>query len=95
MTGYQLLIILFGSAALATSLWAVYRVARSQMRFKALWIAGSLFGFVGLGVNWTSPEDLFLLFGLQIPPVFVFKLHVTGIVIVKVQFPIVALLALE
>jgi hypothetical protein len=55
---------------------------------------GSLFGFVGVGLNWTQPDDLILLFGVQIPPVVVFKVLATQFVIVKAQFPIVALVAL-
>ena len=52
---------------------------------------GSLFGFVGVGLNWTQPDDLILLFGVQIPPVVVFKVLATQFVIVKAQFSVAAL----
>ena len=94
MTGYQLLVSLFGLICLALSIWAIWCVAKSKVRHKAAWIIGSLFGFVGFGLNWTRPNDLILLLGVQIPPVMVFEVLATHVVIVKVQFPIVALVAL-
>lgn len=94
MSGYQMLVTLLGLVSLAISVWAIWSVAKSNIRYKAAWIAGSLFGFVGLGVNWTKPDDLFFLFGVQIPPVMVLKILATQLVIVKAQFPIVALVAL-
>jgi hypothetical protein len=94
MSGYQLLVTLFGLISLAVSGCAIWCVVKSRIRYKAAWIIGSLLGFVGLGLNWTKPDDLILLFGVQIPPVMVFKVFATQFVIVKVQFPIVALLAL-
>jgi len=78
---------------LAASVWAIWGVAHSRLRYKAAWIVGSLLGFVGFGLNWTSPNDLIFLVGVQIPPVLVFKVLATQVVIVKVQFPIVALVA--
>jgi hypothetical protein len=94
MSGYQLLVTLFGLISLAASIWAIWCVARSKIRYKAAWIIGSLLGFVGLGLNWTKPEDLILLVGVQIPPVVVFEVLATQFVIVKAQFPLVAVVAL-
>ena len=64
------------------------------MRYKGLWIAGSLVGFVGFSINWSSPGDLFLLMGIHIPPVTVTALPGSGLVIVKTAFPFVAVVAL-
>lgn len=94
MNGCQLIITLLGLISLAVSFWAILCVARSRIRYKAAWIIGSLFGFAGLGIVWTKPDDLILLIGVQIPPVTIFKVLGTQFVIVKVQFPVVALLAL-
>ena len=94
MSGYQLFVVIFGFVSLAVSGCAIWSVAKSGIRYKTAWVIGSLLGFVGLGLNWTKPDDLFLLFGVQIPPVMVFKVLATQFVIVKVQFPIVALMAL-
>jgi hypothetical protein len=94
MTGSQLFVSFFGLISLVASIWAIWCVARSKIHYKAVWIVGSLFGFVGVGLNWTQPGDLIFLFGVQIPPVMVFKVLATQFVIVKAQFPIVALVAL-
>lgn len=95
MTVFQILVSSFGLISLAVSGWAIWRVTKSQMRYKAAWIIGSLFGFVGLGVNWTKPDDLIFLFGVQIPPVVISKVLATQFVLVKVTFPVVALVALS
>lgn len=94
MSGYQLAVSLFGLISLLTSGWAVWCVVRSKIGYKVAWIAGSLLGLVGFGVNWTKPDDLILLFGIQVPPFTVFKVVATQMVIVKVMFPVVALVAL-
>ena len=85
----------FGIAALLVSLWAVWRVAASPfMRYKLLWIVGSLIGFVGFSINWTSPGDLYMLFGVQFLPVFATRLPGSGELIVKTAFPVIAIVAL-
>jgi hypothetical protein len=94
LNGYQLFIALFGLLSLAVSAWAVWCVAKARLPYKPAWILGSLFGFIGFGIVWTQPDDLAILFGVQIPPVSVFQVVATGVVIVKVQFPIIALVAL-
>lgn len=94
MTGYQLTVAFFGLISVATSGWAVWCVARSKIRYKMAWIIGSLLGFVGFGINWTKPDDLIWLFGIQIPPIAIFEVLATQVVMVKAMFPIGAVFAL-
>ena len=58
----------------------------------ALWVIGSLVGFVGLGVDWSQPDDVYLLFGITVPVVW--TIAVDGHLIVKTGFPIDAAVAL-
>ncbi len=91
----QILVVLFAVMAASFSIWSVIVVVRSPIfKLKPLWIIGCLFGFIGLGINWTTPDDLVLLVGITIPVVFVFKVVATGQVIVKTGFPIVSAVAL-
>jgi membrane protein implicated in regulation of membrane protease activity len=53
-----------------------------------------LFGFIGLGIDWTTPDDLILLIGVSIPVVNVFTVLATGQTIIKTGFPIIAVAAL-
>ncbi|WP_066812419.1 hypothetical protein [Sphingomonas asaccharolytica] len=95
MNGYQLIVMAFASAVIVTILWAIWAIVRSSdLRLKPLWIAGSLFGFVGLGINWTKPDDLVLLFGVMVPAVTGFTVLITGQTIIKAGLPIVAVAAL-
>jgi hypothetical protein len=95
VNGYQLTVLLFALLVSAICLWATIVIIRSpRLRFKPLWIIGSLFGFVGLGIDWTAPDDIVFLFGISIPVVTMFKLAATGHVIVKTGFPVVAAVAL-
>ena len=55
---------------------------------------GCLFGFVGFGIDWTTPDDVIILFGITIPVVMVFKVVAKGQMIVKTGFPIVSVVAL-
>lgn len=91
----QLIVLAFASAVILTILWTIWAIVRSSdLRLKPLWIAGSLFGFVGLGINWTKPDDLALLFGVMVPAVTGFTVLATGQTIIKAGFPIVAVAAL-
>lgn len=95
MSGLRVFVGSFGLIALAVSLWAVWRTVKSpQMRYKPLWIVGSLFGFAGFSMNWSSPGHLFMLVGIQIPVVIAFKVVGTGYVFVKTMFPLIAVVAL-
>jgi hypothetical protein len=96
MTGLQMFVGSFGLAALAVSILAVRRILKSpHMRYKPLWIVGCLFGFVGFGLNWSAPGDLFFVFGAQIPFVRVLWTAGNGAVVIKAMFPVVAIVALE
>lgn len=94
MTGYQFVVAVLGLISLAVSVWAIWCVAKSGIRYKPAWIIASLVGVVGLGVNWSSPDDLLLRFGLQVPPVMIVQMLATKFVFVKVMFPIGAVLAI-
>jgi hypothetical protein len=95
VNGSQIAVVLFGLLSIAVCLWAVVVIIRSpRLRFKPLWLIGSLFGFAGLGLDWTRPDDLTLLFGISIPVVNVYELGATGPAIVKALFPVVAAIAL-
>lgn len=94
MNFYQIIVALFAVLVVATSIGSIVVVIRSPVfKLKVLWVIGCLFGFVGVGINWTTPNDLVLLFGISVPVVMVFKVLVTGQVIVKTGFPIVSLVA--
>lgn len=87
MSGYRIFIVAFAFISVATSLWAIWIVWKSQLRYKVAWTLGALFGFVGFGLNWTQPDDLFFLLGVAVPPVMVSELLAAKVVLVKVQFP--------
>ena len=95
MNGYQIAMALFGLLSSAVCLWAIVAIIRSaRLRFKPLWLIGSLFGFAGITVDWTTPDDVFFWLGITIPVVTMFKLAATGHVIVKAGFPVIAAIAL-
>jgi hypothetical protein len=94
-TGYQLTVLLFSIIVGLVSLWSIVVIMRLALfNLKPLWIIGCLFGFVGVGIDWTTPDDIALLFGITIPVVMVFKVMTTGHVIVKTGFPFVSVVAL-
>jgi len=92
---YQMVMLLFGVAVITLDIWAMFHIAKSdQLRFKPLWMIGSLFGFFGLGINWTKPDDIFLQFGIQIPFLQVVLFPKTHEVAAKLMFPLIAAVAL-
>lgn len=92
---FQLIVLLCSVFSALLSLTAIWMVIRSpDLKLKPLWILGSLIGFVGLGINWTVPDDIVLQFGFSIPPVRIFKILANDHVVVQALFPIVALLAI-
>ncbi|WP_189677919.1 hypothetical protein [Sphingomonas glacialis] len=95
MNGSQIFVAIIGFIAASISTWSVIVVVRVPIfRHKPLWVIGCLFGFIGFGINWTTPDDLILLFGITIPVVTIYKVVATGQVIVKTGFPIVSVIAL-
>jgi hypothetical protein len=95
MNSYQVVTILFALFAIGIDGWAVVAVARSTvLKYKPLWMIGSLFGFVGIGINWTKPDDIFLELGVQVPIIQVLYFIHTREVAAKVMFPIIAMVAL-
>ena len=96
MNAYQMIVLAFALLVSAIIFWAIWAITRSpSLRFKPLWIAGSLFGVpIGLGMNWTTPNDIVLLFGVSVPAVMVFTVVATGQIIIKTGFPIIAIAAL-
>ncbi|RYG98663.1 MAG: hypothetical protein EON58_06455 [Alphaproteobacteria bacterium] len=95
MNGYQLTFVAFAALVIVTVGWSIWAIIGStDLRLKPLWIVGSLFGFIGLGINWTTPDDLAFLFGVMVPAVTGFTVLATGQTIIKVGLPIVAVAAL-
>ncbi len=95
MNVYQLLVVAFALAVVGLSGWAIVAIIRSKtLRWKPLWIVGSLLGTVGLGINWSQPDDVIVLVGLMIPPLMVFKILPLGPVLVKTGLPVIAMIAL-
>ena len=95
MGALQIFIILFGCAALVVTVWAIWSIVKTpDLQKKPLWIVGSLFGFVGFSINWTSPENLFFWFGFRIPFFSVFTFVGSGQWLVEIGVPIIAVVAL-
>ena len=94
MSGSQLFVGIFAIVSVAVSALAIWRVATaSGVRYKPLWIVGSLFGFVGFATNLSSPGDLYLQFGIQIPVLLIWGTG-NGDILLKTLFPVVASVAL-
>ena len=94
MSGSQLFTALFAIVSVAVSALAIWRVARAPgATYKPLWILGSLFGFVGPATTLSTPGDLYLQMGIQIPVVLIWTTG-SGDTILKTLFPIVAAVAL-
>ena len=95
MGALQIFMIVFSCASLFVTVWAVWSIVKTpDLQKKPLWIVGSLFSFVGFSINWTSPEDLFFWFGVQIPFFSVFTVVGSGQWLVKIGVPIIAVVAL-
>ena len=93
MSGSQIFVVVFAMVSLAVSILAIWRVARaSGVRYKPLWIVGSLFGFVGVATRFDTTDDLYLQFGIQIP-VLMWMTFSDGSIL-KALFPLVAAIAL-
>ena len=69
MSGTQVFVAVFAVVSVALSALAIWRVARSTVSYKPLWIVGSVFGFVGVATDFGHSGDLYLQLGLQIPVV--------------------------
>ena len=68
MSGSQIFVLIFAILSVAVSAVAVWLAVKApDLRFKPLWIIGSLFGFVGFATNFGSAGDLYLQVGVQIP----------------------------
>lgn len=95
MNGLQIIMLLFSLIAVGVDVYAIVAIVRSPaLKYKPLWIIGSLFGFLGLGINWTNPNDIVFEFGIQIPVFQVMFFMQTRELAVKTMFPIIALVAL-
>lgn len=95
MSAGQIFVGSFAALVAVISLWSMIVVVRSPaFKLKPLWVIGCLIGFVGLGIDWTTPGDVIILFGITVPVVWVFKIMATGQVIVKTGFPIVSVVVL-
>lgn len=91
----QIFIILFGAIALLVSAWAIWSIVKSPaLKKKPLWIIGSLVGFIGFSINWTTPEKLYGFVGVQLPLFRIFSVVGSGEWAVNFGFPIIAVIAL-
>jgi hypothetical protein len=94
MSGSQIFVGIFAFVSVIVSASAIWRVATaSGITYKPLWIAGSLFGFVGFATSLSHPTDLYLQFGIQVP-VLTMWMTGSGDLILKALFPVVAVAAL-
>ena len=95
MNVLQIVVIVFAIASVSVSGFAVWYVATAPgVRFKPLWILGSLFGFVGLSTSLSSPGDIYLHFGVQIPGIWIWAPG-GGDIMLRGMFPLVALVAID
>ena len=87
--------VLFLLAAAITMVVAIVTIIRSRhLRYKPLWLIGSLFGFVGLGIDWTIADDLYLQMGIQIPILNLQYFPPVEGMVLKTLFPVIALVAI-
>lgn len=92
---YQVVFAVFTVVCIVICVWALIAIWRSQeLRWKPAWALGSLFGFFGLGIDWTAADDLLLQIGLQIP-VFHLAIFSDGSTAAKSLFPVVGLVAID
>jgi hypothetical protein len=78
MNGYQIIVGLFAAIAIVISAGAIFVVIRSPaFTLKPLWVIGCLFGFIGLAINWTTPNDVVMQFGVSIPVLMIFQVLAT------------------
>lgn len=93
MSATQVFVGVWGIASIVVCVLAVWRVARtSKVSYKPLWIIGSLFGFVGFSTTFSTPGDLYMDLGIQIPVVLIWTAG--GVLSLKATFPLVAAVAL-
>lgn len=91
---FQLIFVGFTLACVVTCLGALIAIWKSkELTWKPLWAIGALVGFVGLGIDWNSADDLWIQVGLQIP-VYSFMVFSDGNAAVKSLFPVIALVAI-
>ena len=91
----QIIIVGFGCVCVALMVLAVIEIYKSaDFRYKPLWYLAVLFGFFGISIVWNQPDDLLFSVGIQIPPVHVYKLVNGDAIVVKIMFPVVAVIAL-
>lgn len=94
MSGSQVFVGVFAVVSVVVSALAIWRIATAtEATYKPLWIAGSLFGFLGFATSMSTPGDLYLQLGIQIP-VLTILTSVGGNIALKALFPIVAAVAL-
>ena len=92
---YKAIFLLFSLAAITTMLVAIFVILQSQrLRYKPVWLIGSVFGFLGLGINWTIANDLYIQIGIQIPIIHFAYFPAENGIALKTLFPLVALVAI-
>lgn len=95
MSGSQIFVCIFAAVSVAVSGMAIWLVAKTpEVKYRPLWILGSLLGFVGFATDLRADTDLYLQFGIQIPVLMLWKTIGSDHVILKVLFPVVGAAAL-
>jgi len=93
VSGSQVVAGVFAVVSLAVSVLAIWRVANaSGVKYRALWILGSLCGFAGVATRLDAADDLYLQFGMQIPVLM--WMTGSGGSVLKASFPFLAAVAL-
>lgn len=94
MSGSQIFVVIFAIVSAAVTVLAIWRITKAcEVRYKSLWVIGSLFEFVGFATSLGVPGDLYMQFGIQIP-VLMMRTTDTGALVLKALFPVMAAVAL-
>lgn len=93
MSATQVFVGLWAIASIVVCVLAVWRVATSsKISYRPLWIIGCLFGFVGFATTLSTPGDLYIDVGIQVPVIILWTAN--GSMSLKAMFPLVAAVAL-
>lgn len=90
----QVIIVVSAIFAVLLSGWAIIDAIKSPtLRYRWLWVFGSLFSFFGLRTNIAASGDLFLWGGINIPAIGIVG-FANGDIILSAGVPVVALIVL-
>jgi hypothetical protein len=90
----QITLIFFALTSLIVTIWAIVDIVRSPvLRYKWLWVFGSLFSFFGMSTSIANPGDLFFWVGFNIPGIRVAGMA-NGDILLTAGVPVIALIVL-